>query len=118
MGHFGISKEAWLYMKKDKIPRIIKISLITLLGIILTLCIAGYFIIHTYINKMNLVSDNVGNDITEMKDITNNVNDIDQEEETDEMLLEGSPEITDSPQKDIDNLERPYSKILRKTLRI
>lgn len=86
-------------MKKHKIKKIVKISLLTLLGMILTLSTTGFLIIHTYINKMNLVKDNLVHEVTEYSMDTDL-------EETDEYILEGTPEITNSPQEEIDKLEK------------
>ncbi|MHB8131390.1 MAG: LCP family protein [Mobilitalea sp.] len=83
-------------MKKNKISNITKISLVAMLSII-TLGIVGFLIIHTYINKMNLVNSNSTNEVT----IDNNYSEI----EIDEIAEEGAQDITDSPQKEIDALE-------------
>lgn len=82
-------------MKKYNILKIAKISLITILGIIIAICIAGYLMLHSYINKMNLVEDITDYDATEKHSI----------EEVDEKLLEGAKDITDSPQVVIEELE-------------
>ena len=82
-------------MKKNKISKIVKISLITLLCIISTLGIVGFFILHTSINKMNLINSD------SKKEITNNNYSV---EEIDKAATEVAPDITDSPQKDINTL--------------
>ena len=81
-------------MKKDKILKVTKVSLLVLISIVITLCISGYLILHRYINKMNLIKDNEAYEVTE-----NSYEDI----------YEGMPEeeadITDSPQAVIDELD-------------
>ena len=91
-------------MKKGKVLRIAKISLITIFSIIAILSIVGYLIIHMYINKMTILKDNAANEVT----VDYNI-----EEETAENGIEGASEngiegatdITDSPQEDIKDLE-------------
>ena len=82
-------------MKKDKILKITKISLIAILGITIALGITGYLLLHFYINKMNLVEDNKAYEVTEYSDI----------EEAEEAIVDGATDITNSPQAEIDELE-------------
>ncbi len=89
-------------MKKDKLFKIIKISLLVLFGLLLTLGITGYFILHSYINKMNLIDDSKIKLTTEINDTTVDIN-LDQESE--ELIPEGTP-VINSPQEDIDQLEK------------
>lgn len=84
-------------MKKSKILKITKISLLILLTLIITIGITGTLIIYSYIHKMNLV-----------KDTDTTAYEVDENftlEEIDEMILEGATDITDSPQEIIDELE-------------
>ncbi len=94
-------------MKKAKVIKIMKISLISLLGIILALGITGYIILHTYINKMNLIKDSKaadmeGNDITVLMEA--------DLEQIDEAIQEASSDSMDSPQEDIEALEQAIQK--------
>lgn len=69
--------------------------MLILLGLIITIGITGFLVVHSYINKMNLVKDTSGYEVAESNYI----------EEVDEMTLEGATDITDSPQEVIDELE-------------
>ncbi len=82
-------------MKKYNILKITKISLIAVLGIIIVICIAGYLMLHSYINKMKLVKDNPSYEVTE----SNSIDDVD------ETIMGGATDITDSPKAVIDELE-------------
>ncbi len=72
-----------------------KIILITFLSIVITIGIAGALIVHSYINKINLVKDDTSYEVTENNYI----------DEADEMIIEGATDITDSPQIVIDEID-------------
>ncbi|TAH73754.1 MAG: LytR family transcriptional regulator [Anaerolineaceae bacterium] len=86
-------------MKKEKVIKIIKISAIAFIGIIITLSITVFLIINSYINKMNLVNDNVDYELIENHTIEEEIH------EADEIALEDATEIENSPQEDIDELD-------------
>ncbi len=93
-------------MKKAKFVKILKFSLISLLGLLLTLVIAGYVILHTYINKMNLIDDSTITDTAVWNSITENTLDNVPDQESEDLIPEGTPEIINSPKEDIDNLDK------------
>ncbi len=84
-------------MKKEKVLKVTRISLIVLIGIAITLCLTGYLIIHKYINKMNLIKDKTSYEVTERT--------LEEMEEIDETMKEEVSDTTDSPQAVIDELD-------------
>lgn len=86
-------------MRKYNISKVTKISLITIFGIIMIICIAGYLILNFYLNKMNLVED-VEDEVTVVTVTEDNV-----PEEVEDIILEEATDITDSPQAVIEELE-------------
>jgi LCP family protein required for cell wall assembly len=92
------------HMKKNRILKIIKISLITFLSIIVITGITGYIIVHSYINKMNLVKDDNAYEVTERENIS--IEEVEEVEEVEEeLIIDGATDIIDSPQTVIDELE-------------
>lgn len=81
-------------MKKYKITKII---LITFFSVIIAIGIAGFLIVHTYINKMNIVKDITAYEVTERENKF-----ID---EVEQMIIDRSTDITDSPQIEITEID-------------
>jgi polyisoprenyl-teichoic acid--peptidoglycan teichoic acid transferase len=84
-------------MKKIKSFHLVKISALILLSMIIVMSSIGFLVIHTYIQKMNLITDNSKNKITEY-DIS--------EGEIQEAVTEVTPDITNSPQNVISALDQ------------
>jgi LCP family protein required for cell wall assembly len=81
---------------KNKVVKIIKISIIAFLALIITLCSTVFLIVHSFISKMNIVHDSKAYEVSENQRI---------DEETDEIILDDLTDIADSPQEVIDEVE-------------
>ena len=84
-------------MKKKKAFHLVMIGALILFSIIIALCSIGFLVFHSYINKMNLITDNSKDEIIQ-PDYS--------EGEIQEAVAEETPDIANSPQTEINALDQ------------